>query len=302
METATLGASDITGKFRNRNVTTPLGPIARYNLRYTIMLTLVPFFCGLLLMLLLTVFAKLNLYYLEASGMLINDEVRDAYFSQVQIETMSVAGYLLLQMLMTAAVSIVVMRWASAPFTTALRTVETAVNKPDALRPTMRMLSESPGFDRVIWLFALRVKNGGENQIKEGPHRYAANLLFLAKFVIAFTILSVITGSFMGITIRIVYDKIVSLAIQLVKNTNLSSAGHYFSAQQDVLQDATTITTVVSVVVYLFIGLNVARYMSTMIWVFSRALEEDRFPVQLRTDDVYHGLAASLNRARERIK
>ena len=32
METATLGASDITGKFRNRNVTTPLGPIARWGI------------------------------------------------------------------------------------------------------------------------------------------------------------------------------------------------------------------------------------------------------------------------------
>jgi hypothetical protein len=302
MDTATLSASDITGKFRNRNVTAPLGPIARYNLRFSILLTLVPFFCGLLLMLLLTVFAKLNLYYLEASGMLVNDQVRDAYFAQVQIETMSVAGFLLLQMLMTAAVSIVVMRWASAPFTSALRTVETAMNAPDKLRPSMRLLSESPGFDRVIWLFALRVKNGGENQIKESPMRFTANLLFLGKFVIAYTILSIVTGRFMGMTIGIVYDKIVALAIQLVKNTNMTAAGHYFSAQQDVLQDAITITTVVSVVVYLLIGLNVARYMSTMIWVFSRALEEDRFPVQLRTDDVYHGLAASLNRARERIK
>lgn len=302
MDTATLGASDITGKFRNRNVTAPLGPIARYNLRYSIILTLVPFFCGLLLMLLLTVFAKLNLFYLEASGMLVNEQVRDAYFAQVQIETMSVAGFLLLQMIMTAAVSIVVMRWASAPFTSAMRTVETAMNSPDKLRPSMRLLSESPGFDRVIWLFALRVKNGGDNQIKESPMRFMANLLFLGKFVIAYTILSIVTGRFMGITIGIVYEKIVALAIQLVKNTNMTAAGHYFAAQQDVLQDAITITTVVSIVVYLLIGLNVARYMSTMIWVFSRALEEDRFPVQLRTDDVYHGLAASLNRARERIK
>ncbi len=302
MESAAIGTSEITGKLRNRNVTTPLGPIARYNLRYATMLTMVPFFCGLILMLLLTVFAKLNLYYLEASGMLINEEIRDAYFAQVQIETISVAGYLVLQMLMTAAVSIVVMRWASAPFTTALRTIETAVNSPDGLRPTMRMLSESPAFDRVIWLFALRVKNGGENQIKESPHRYMANILFLAKFLITYVILSLITGRFMGITIGIVYEKVVALAIQLVKVTNMKSASHYFSAQQDVLQDATTITTTVSVVVYLVIGLNIARYMSTMIWVFSRALEEDRFPIQLRTDDVYHSLAASLNRARERIK
>lgn len=297
-----LSASDLSAKLRNRNVTTPLGPIARYNLRYTIILTLVPFVCGLILMLLLTVFAKLNLYYLESSGMLVNDEVRDAYFAQVQVETMGVAGFLLLQMLMTAAVSIVVMRWASAPFTSALRTVETALAAPANLRPSMRMLSESPGFDRVIWLFALRVKNGGENQIKEGPARYAANLLFLGKFALCFGALSVVTGRFMEITIGHVYDKVVALAIQLVKNTNLGAAQHYFSAQQDVLQDASRITTGVSVLVYLFIGLSIARYMSTMIFVFSRALEEDRFPIQLRTDDVYHGLAAGLNRARERIR
>lgn len=297
-----LSASDLSAKLRNTNVTTPLGPIARYNLRYTILLTLVPLVCGLTLMLLLTVFAKLNLYYLEASGMLVNDEVRDAYFAQVQVETMGVAGFLALQMLMTAAVSIVVMRWASAPFTSALRTVETALAAPANLRPSMRMLSESPGFDRVIWLFALRVKNGGENQIKEGLARYTANLLFLAKFALCFGALSVVTGRFMEITLGHVYDKVVALAIQLVKNTNLGSAQHYFSAQQDVLQDASRITTGISLLVYLVMGLNIARYMSTMIFVFSRALEEDRFPIQLRTDDVYHGLAASLNKARERIR
>jgi len=300
MDQAIESATAKAPKSKSRNVTTPLGPVARYHLRYSAMLTAVPFLCGLVLLLLLSVFAKLNLYYLEANGMLVNEHVRDAYYSQVQTETMSMAGFLLLQLVVTGIVSIVVMRWASAPFVNAIHTIETAVKNPESLRPSPRLLSESPFFDRVVWLFALRVKNGGENQIKESSSQFMANMFFFVKFMFTFSTLSVVTGYFMGITIGSVYSKIVNLAIQLVKNTNMSAAGHYFSAQEDVLQDATMITTVISIAIYLFIGLQISRYMSTMVYVFSRALEEDRFPIQLRTDDIYHGLASSLNRARER--
>lgn len=279
-----------------------LGPVARYHARYTLLLSAVPMLCGVVLMLLLSVFARLNLYFLEANGMLVNEQVREAYYSQVQTETMGMAGFLLLQIVVTAAVSIVVMRWASAPFTNATRTIETAMNDPEKLQPSSRVLSESPFFDRVVWFFALRVKSGGANQIKDVTSNFIANVFFFAKFAFTFGTLSIVTGYFMGITIGGVYSKIVSLAIQLVKNANMTAAGHYFAAQEEVLRDATTITTVVSIIVYLVIGTRISRYMSTMIFVFSRALEEDRFPIQLRTDDIYHGLAAVLNKARERIR
>gem|GEM_PF-5116506 len=297
IETPTGSSSKLKG-----NVTTPLGPVARYHLRYSLLLTMVPFLCGVLLLLLLSVFAKLNLYFLEANGMLVNEQVRDGYYTTVQTETMNMAGYLVLQLVVTAIVSIVVMRWASAPFVSASRIVETASRNPESLRPTSRMLSESPFFDRVIWLFALRVKNGGANQIKETGGNFMPNVFFFLKFAVTFGGLSIITGMVMGNTIVNVYQEIVRMAIQLVKNTSMTSAQHYFNAQQDVLQDATLFTTIASILIYFVIGLQISRYMSTMIFVFTRALEEDRFPIQLRTDDIYHGLAASLNRAREKIR
>ncbi len=286
----------------HRNITTPLGPVGRYRLRYAALLTFVPFLCGIVLLLLLSVFSKLNLFYLETSGLVIDDQIRDAYYTQVQTETMSVAGFLLLQLVVTAIVSVVVMRWASAPFTNAARTIETAVSNPEKLRPLSRWFSESPYFDRVVWLFALRIKNGGDAQLKDRSPKFVANLLFLVKFWCSFAILSVITGYFMGIIISTVYGKIIALAFDLVKNANLKGAQHFFAAQQEVLIDATWITTATSLVVYFVIGVQISRYMTTMIYVFARAIEEDRFPVQLRADDVYQGLAVTLNRAREKIR
>lgn len=286
----------------NRTIIAPMGPIARYHFRSALLLTGVPFLCGVVLVMLLMVFAKLNLYYLESNGLVIDEQIRDAYYSQVQTETLSVAGYLLLQLGVTAIVSIIVMRWASAPFTSATRTLETAFNAPERLKPNNRLLSESPFFDRVVWLFALRVKNGGGNAVKDGSPRLMANLLFLLKFWVTFALLSVITGYFMGIIICTVYDRIVILALELVRAKNMTSSQHFFAAQEEILRDATNITTLVSLVIFFAIGMQIARYMATMIFVFARALEEDRFPVQLRTDDVYHALATVMNRAREKIK
>lgn len=286
----------------NRNITAPLGPVGRYHLRFAALLTSVPFICGIVLILLLMVFSKLNLYYMESNGLIVEEQVRDAYYSQVQTETMSVAGFLLLQLAVTAVVSIIVMRWASAPFSSATVTMETALSNPDQLRPRSRLLSESPFFDRVVWLFALRVKNGGNSQPKDKSSPYMANILFLFKFCLSFGILSVITGYFMNITIATVYEKILALGFNLVKNANLNASQHFFAAQQEVLHDATVITTITSLVIYFFIGIQISRYMTTMIFVFSQALEEDRFPVQLRANDVYHGLAVLLNRAREKIR
>jgi hypothetical protein len=289
-------------KFVNRTIIAPLGPIARYHLHNVLLLTAVPFLCGIVLLMLLTVFAKLNLYYLEANGLLIDEQVRDAYYSQVQTETLGVGGYLLLQLAVTAVVSVIVMRWASAPFQSATRVIETALTNPSGLKPVNRWLSESPFFDRIIWLFALRVKNGGENQVKDSGGRFTANIFFLLKFWATFATLSIATGYFMGIIISTVYERIISLALALVRAKNMSASQHFFEAQQDILHDATTITTIVSLIVFFLIGLRISRYMSTMLFVFARALEEDRFPVQLRTDDVYHALGTIMNRAREKIR
>ena len=295
-------AAALTNKFANRTIIAPLGPVARYNLKNTLLLTSVPLLCGVVLLLLLSVFAKLNLYYLEANGLIVDEEIRAAYYSQVQGETMGVAGLLLLQLAVTSVVSVVVMRWASAPFLNAARTVQTALLEPDKLKPSSRWLSESPFFDRVIWLFALRVKSGGKNQPRENSSRFVTNLLFLLKFWASFATLSVVTGYFMGFVIGSVYENIIGLAFALVKANSLPASQHFFAAQREILSDTTTITTLVSLVVYFVIGLAISRYMTTMIFVFTRAIEEDRFPVQLRNDDVYHGLASAMNDARAKIR
>ena len=294
-------SSTVTGGTLSRNITQPLSPIARYNLRNALILTSVPFLCGIVLLLLLTVFAKLNLYFLESNGLIILDEIREAYYSRVQTETLNVAGFMMLQLVVTAVVSIIVMRWASAPFVNAAHTLRTAIDNPESLRPCNRWLSENPFFDRVIWLFALRVKNGGENQVKAPRIRMAPNLLFLVKFWLSFAVLSVVTGYFMGFVLGSVYEKIVDLGLTLVKASNLSSSQHFFAAQQEILQDATMITMGVSLLVYFVIGLNISRYISTIMFVFTRAINEDRFPVQLRSDDIYHRLAAVMNEARAKI-
>lgn len=279
-----------------------LGPVGMYHLRCTLLLSSVPFLCGVVLLLLISVFAKLNLYYLEANGLLVDEQIRDGYYAQVQLETAGMAGYLLLQVVVTAIASVIVMRWASAPFTDAARTLRQALDQPDRLKPRSRLLSESPYFDRVIWHFALRVKNAGGLTQKDSSSHFLANLLFLGKFCLTFGALSVATGTFMNMAIGQVYQKIVALAIQLMKKTSMGSAQHYFSAQQEVLQDAATITIVTSLAIYFVIGLKLTQYMSTMIWVFARSIEDDRFPLQLRSNDVYHGLASLLNRGRERIQ
>lgn len=290
-------------KFRwaNREIFPPLDPTTQYQLWNTIILSLVPLICGLLLLFLLVIFSKLNLYYLEANGLILDDQVRDAYFHQVQLELFDVVWYLVMQLVATFAVAFVVMRWTSSPFNSARKMVLIAAKKPDQLEPASRLLTESHIFDRYIWNFCLRVKNGGENNLAQAPLPYVGiNPLFLLKFFLTFTMLSIITGYVMGIILSSVYERIISLALELVRNTKVMS--HYFLAQQDVLQDATLIMIGVSLMVYFFMGLHISRYMSQMIYVFSRLLKEDRFPITLRGNDLYHDLADAMNQARKQIK
>ncbi len=279
----------------------PIGIIGRYHLKNTFLLSLVPLCCGMLLLLLLVTFAKLNVYFLESNGLILHEEVRDAYYKQVQLELAAGFWYLVLQLFVTAVVSFVIMRWATAPFRNAQKMIETAETHPDKLRPNPRWMSESPSFDRHIWLFALRVKGGGENQIpNDESWQPGLNLFFLVKFYLSFAVLSVATGYTMGILMGSVYDKIVQMALSLMPNIKLIS--HYFLAQSEILADATALVTGVSLVVYFFFGLHISRYMATMIGVFSRALQADKFPIALRSNDVYHPLAQILNRARKKIR
>lgn len=289
----------MNAKNRNPELLAPLSKIQKYHIRYSIFLASVPLICGSVLLLLLWVFTKLNLYFLESRGMVLDPQVREAYFSQVQMETFAVIGYLVLQVAVSLVASFLVMRWATAPFATSERQVRTALKTPDKLKPEVNWMSESPAFDRLIWQFCLRIKAGGENTVKELPN-FGLNYPFLIKYFLTYGALSISTGYVLSIIMDTIYRRIIDLGLQLVKANDIGQ--HYFLAQQDILKDATYFTMIFSVCIYLYIGVLISNQMSNMLFVFSRAIKDDKFPIYLRMGDLYTGLAETLNEGREKIK
>lgn len=284
--------------FRNPELVRKLTAADRYQIKYILLLVSIPLFCSTLLLLLFTVFAELNLYFLEANGLILDEQVREGYFQQLGIEIFSVIGYLGLQLLATLVAAVVAMRWAAAPFSAALKTVNSAIEKEGPIRAHTRWLSESPYFERVIGQFAKNVRQGKKGTIGK-PQAFATNYPFLVKFAITFGILSLSTGYVMSIIMDSVYLRIVNLALYTVKANQF--VGHYFLAQQNILQKANTFTVGLSLLLYFLVGLQISRYMGTMIFVFSRAIHEDRFPITLRSTDIYPELASTLNEARRHL-
>lgn len=280
-------------------IVSPLGPIARYHLTYAFLLSLAPIVSFGVMTMLLSIFARLNLYFLEANGLILDSQVREAYYRQVEAQVLEVSGYFILQLFVTAIASYLVMRWASAPFRGAQAQIETALTNPEALRPRSRWLSESPDFDRLVWDFSLRIKNRTPHEPSKQVPAYATNISFLAKFLLAFGTLSVLTGSVLSIFLDAIYLRIVGLALQFVPAGKVK--GHYFLEQQELMQDVTWLLTGTSLLYYLVLGIVISRYMGTMIWVFSRSLAEDRFPVTIRHTDIYPTLAQTMNDARAKL-
>jgi hypothetical protein len=286
--------------FRNPEIVRALTAADFYQIKYILLLVSIPLLCGTLLLLLFYVFAELNLYYLEANGLILDEQIREGYFQQLGIETFSVIGYLGLQLLATFVAAVVVMRWAAAPFAAASEAMKAALeNKASGRHALSRWLSESPSFEKQISQFSQNVRQG-KKQATAKPQAFATNYPFLLKFVLMFGILSLCTGYVMSIILDSVYTRIVALALQTVKANQF--VGHYFVAQQEILQKANNFTVGLSILLYFLVGLQISRYMGTMIFVFSRAIHEDRFPITLRSTDIYTDLADSLNEGRNRLK
>ena len=74
-----------------------------------------------------------------------------------------------------------------------------------------------------------------------------------------------------------------------------------FVAQQEIMQDIVWLFFAVSLVIFLFVGYQISRYMREMTQIFSFRIERNRFPIRLRQSDVYHGLADRLNEAFEKF-
>lgn len=268
--------------------------IQAYKMRYAIYLTLVPLFSTGILLIQLLIFSMLNLYYLEGNGLIIDPQVREAYYDQVIQEVLPVTGYVVLVIIAVFCISLIVMNWAVSPFTLAEKTIRAFDGKAMPARPTAAWASENLILDRAVVAFLKELATGEpQKEFQRKIPIYQFNPGFLIRFGVVYAILSLLTGYVLGLLLNGAFMKVVSLALNVVQGQFIR--GHYFTAQEEVLSLGVTISIFASVCVYLLIGYHVTRYMSTMVAVFHRAFREKRYPIQLRKTDIYHSLADAVN-------
>ena len=269
-----------------------LDKVRKYQLKCSLLLTSVPLLCSAVLTALLLFFSQLNLYFLENSGLIISDAIRQAYHQQVEMELFEVGWFVVALFVLTFIVSFFLMGWAVSPFTNAQKVLRASLKDKKAEQKENDWLSESPVFHRVIWGLAQRLKDKNHPYDKIGEPKYQFNYRFFFKFVLSFYAISTATGYVLGIILNTAYLKIVSMAITLVR---MNQKGYYFLAQEQLLRYGVTIMVVVSCTVYAIIGFYITRYMSNMLFVFIRAVKEHHFPLKLRDSDIYHGLADAIS-------
>lgn len=269
-----------------------LSRVRHYQLKCALLLTSVPLFCTAVLASLIFCFSQLNLYYLENGGLLVSEVIRQAYHDRIQTELLDVAWLLGLLFVFTFSASIFLMGWAVSPFINAERVLLSALTDTQRPQRETDWLSESPAFHKVIWGLAqrLRDKKYPFDQIEEAKYKF--NYRFFFKFALSYYLLSLATSYVLGVVLNTVYMKIVNIAISSV---TMKQKGYYFLAQEELLRKGVTLMAVVSCLVYAVVGYYVTRYMSNMLFVFTRAVREHHFPLKLRDSDVYHGLANAIS-------
>lgn len=274
-----------------------VGRVRVYQLKCAMLLTCVPLLCSVSLAAILFFFAQQNLYFLENAGLIINDAIRQAYQDQVILELIDVLWLLVALFSFTFISSFMLVGWAISPFVNAEKVLRSALADPSKHQDENDWLSESPSFHKVIWGLSQRLKdkNYAFDNIEEPQYRFG--LRFFFKFALSFYAISLATGFILGTILNTVYVKIVSLAISLVK---MSQRGHYFLAQEELLQIGTMLMVVLSCIVYVIIGYYLTRYMSNMLFVFTRAIKEHHFPLKLRESDIYHDLADAITQVAEK--
>lgn len=266
--------------------------VKMYQLKCTLLLTCVPLLCSLSLSAILFFFAQQNLYFLENAGLIINEAIRQAYQDQIILELFEVLWMLFALYIFTFVLSYMLVGWAVSPFVNAERVLRDAIKDQSKVLVENDWLSESPSFHKVIWGLAQRTRDAKHpfDAIEEPKYRFSFR--FFSKFALSFYAISVATGFTLGVILNTVYLKIVNLAISLVK---MNQKGHYFLAQEELLRVGTMLMVVLSCLVYVVIGYYLTRYMSNMLFVFTRAIKEHHFPLKLRDSDVYHDLADSIS-------
>jgi hypothetical protein len=268
------------------------GRVWNYRLKCTLLLTSVPVFCSLSLLAILYFVSQQNLYFLEISGLVINELIRQGYRDQVILEMANVVWMFLGLFIFTFGISYVLSGWVVSPFVNAEKILRGSLKDRSIIQEENDWLSESPHFHKLIWGLCQRLtdRNFPFDKIEEVEYQFSYR--FFTKFVVAFSFVAVMTGYITSVMLDVVHIKIVSLALKLIK---IQNKGHYFLAQEELLNAGVYIITGISIFAFVIIGFYLTRYMSNMIFVFTRAIREHHFPLVLRDSDVYHGLADAIS-------
>lgn len=298
-------------KFKDVEIAPKLHVITRYKIRNALTIAAVPLFSAITVITILFIFIKLNLYYLESNGMMIDAAIRGAYYDQMIQHMIPLLGFFALLIVGSGFVGYVVVGWATSPFTDAKKLLDEIMfaektNVKKAVYKSRYWLTESPEFTQIIQEFIERMLTGKvANRGKSSFRSLPTNFRFIIKFALVFTALSIISGYTLGLFIGSVYEKVLSLGVHFlnVTGTNITTIkGHYFTAQQEILDTVILFVMAISILVYILIARKIETYMENMIFVFSRSLREGRFPVRLRQADLYHDLADTINRAYHKFR
>lgn len=270
--------------------------IFRYKFATALWLAAVPIATIAVASLILFTFAKLNLYYIESLGVLINAQIREAYYDQLVNEISGVVPHLALLVAAAFVVGFIVMNWATSPFVRARIYIERTILSPRSERRLRDLtVSEDPVFEQTVRDFCTQVASGSKVEATVNVVNRPHNLRFVVKYLLTFVTVSLLAGLSLSSVFFVAYDKIITISLQLVPGKKLT--GHYFNAQQDILANAINASVVVALLAYLWIGWKVHRYMALNLFIFSKAITERRFPVALRKRDIYYALAETINKA-----
>lgn len=271
-----------------------LSRVEKFKLKYALLLAFIPAVCSVVPLLLVFVFSKLNLYYLEGNGVIIEPQIRVAYYDQVISEILPIMGYFIGLLALTTPVAWIVMNWVTYPFIRAEKAIRKLLSSGERIDINSGWQAENIDFEETVTAYLKAIsepKSAEKNQ--EETVRYSLSYSFLFKFLAVFVPLGLIAAGVLRVLIDSAYGKIVSLALNLLHGRSVQS--HYIIAQQEVLEDAQAIMLFISLLAFGLIGRSLSHHISTMIFVFTRAMREGKFPIRLRPTDIYHSLAEALN-------
>lgn len=267
-----------------------------YKMRAASAIAFVPFFTAVFLLCLVFIFLRLNLYHLEALGLVINDQIRGAYFDLIFREVIAELPKVGIFIAAIFCLGFIVVNWAVSPFVRAERLIRNRClsGKYREFRYDVHF-SENKTFDTLVNDFVMQVEDGLPLEADNRVIRRRLQWRFLFEYIVVFGLVSAISGAVFSSIFLTVYERVVSLGLQLVMVRNLR--GHYFNAQQELLTDVLNFSITFSFLAYVWIGLAIRRHLSINLFVFSRVIAERRFPIPMHSRQTYYGLADALNRA-----